>query len=1473
MPTTKTPQLTPVFSNAENHRERIRQKAVTSVQNAFPFVGKKYTVDVSDVRLEPENFGPEDYKRARLAAGTLTEQIRGKLVLKDTSTGKVIQTVPNFGLMKLPYLTAHHNFIIDGNPYSVTNQIRLKPGVFTRKKRNEELEAQFNVGSGSPFRMTMDPSSGHFHMEYGTTRIPLYPVLRKLGVDDAEIARYWNKDLVEANRTKFDKNADKHFNKLYERIVRPERRQTVEEEGRAPAEVVRETLSRSRLDPEVTQELLGKPFESVNPEALLTASKKILTVYNNKEDIDERDSLAYKRLVGVDDFIAERVKLDARDLRRKVLTKLEYGKEKDLHRAVPTNPFTKGIRSFLSTSTLSNNPMQINPLEIMDSAMKITSMGEGGISTDRAVPMEARQLHHTHLGILDPVRTPESHGVGVELRTTMFTARDEDGNMYAPMRSRRTGKIEYVPVKELARRTVAFPMQEMRGNVDVMSRGRIRSLPAGAVDYEIPNPQSMYTISTNMIPFLDSVDGNRALMGSKMVTQALPLKDPEPPLVQAASYRGKKSMVEEIASRVVPTATVDGTVTSIRNGYITIRPRRGGTETGDEGYDTKTSAEKEAAPVKIPFFKDFPLASKTYLNDELLVKPGDKVTAGQPLADSIYVRDGQLALGKNLRMAYVPFHGMNTNDAIVVSESAAQKLTSLHMYTEGMDVEHDVRVDKNAHRSYFGNKLKADQYKQLDDDGIIKPGTRVNPGDPLVVAVQKTDLSPDARMLGKLHKSLVKPYRDASLTWEHDSPGVVTDVVRTGNKIRLTVKTEEALKVGDKLSGSYGDKGVVSAIVPDHQFLQDEAGNPIDIAIAPSSVVTRLNPAQILETALGKVAAKTGKPIKVSNYAPRDNLRYVKDELKKHGLSDTETLVDPTTGKKIPKVFVGNRYIMKLMKTTDTNYSARGVEDYDINQQPSRGGAAGAKGMGRMEFNALLAHDARNVLQEIAALKSQKNDEWWRAYQLGAPPPALRTSFAYDKFGAMLTGAGVKMDKCDNFIRLGPLTDRDIAARSSGPITRALFVRSKDLRPETGGFFDPNKTGGTQGQKWAHIDLHEPIVHPVFERPVKTFLKMTEREFDKAVREEGGAGIKQRLAQIDPAKREKEVLEELRSARADARDNLVKELKYLRALREAKMRPDEAYVISRIPVVPPVFRPLVPAKDGVLQVSDANMLYRDAFIANESLAKTTGAGLPPDVRADARRHLYDSVSAVFGTRDPVSPQLQNRGAAGFIARIAGTNTGVKQGFFHSKLMKRVQDLSGRGTIVPDATLALDEVGLPEDAGWAMYAPFIVRGLVQRGYSAMDAKKMAEDRHPIAREILVNETKNRPLMINRAPTLYRYNVLGAYPKLVPGKTLRIHESYAPIMSGDYDGDALSMSVPVSPKAVEEVRNMTLSNMLLSDQRKFTLTKAAPQQEAVSGIYRATKTTARGKVQKFKTKADAMAAYNRGEITLDTPVEIG
>lgn len=1453
-PSTKVPpNLRPVLEDSSTRREHVRSAAVDGLSRAFPLKAGKWTVELSNARVEPREFSSREQKQALLEGRTLSERVRGDLVVKDAG-GTTVDKAPGFTLMHLPYFTPRHTFILDGTEYSVANQLRTKPGAYVRRRGNEELEATFNLSKGANFRVLMDPEKGLLYMQpsHTTSRIALYPVLRALGVPHQDVAGGWGAEVAAINRDAF-RSPDKHVDKLYETIIHPARRTHATPDARASA--LREYLDGTSMDPEVARATLGHPYDRASPAAILAASRKLLDVHKAAADVDDRDSLAFKTFHSVDDFVRERLQLDARSMRNKLGWKLDAhrGVIKD---ALPAAPFTRAITSFLTGSSLSAVPMQINPMELIDEASRVTMLGEGAIASERAIPMEARDVHPTHLAILDPTRVPESFKVGVDVRAGIGTRRDGHGNLYAPVRDLKTGTSTYLKAADMARSVVAFPGQDLRAGkvVDVMNKGVVDRVPFAQVTHEIEHPSDLYGPTTNLLPLLNGMQGNRALMASKHQGQALPLVHREPPLVQVESWRPGVSVEKEMVKLVVPTARQAGHVVKIDDDYIHLA----------------SSHEKRGAETdKLHYDKDLPLAAKTYLDNRLLVKVGDRVEAGQPLAESNFTKDGTLALGTNLRVAYMPYRGLNTNDGIVVSQGAADRLVSEHMYHHVLDKSGDVETGREKHRAYFGSRFTAKQYDALDESGVARPGTVVHKGDPLMIAVRPEKATGDAALLGKLSKSLVKPYAEVIETWDHDRPGVVTDVAKAGSRHSVTVKTTEALQIGDKISNRYGAKGVIAKIVPDDQMIHDEKGRPVDVILTSAGIITRINPAQLVESSLGKVAEHVGKPILVPQFAARDAVKHAKELLKEHGLSDKEEVLDPTTGRKIPGVFVGKSYFLKLFKTTDSNWAAHGAERYDYNQQPARGGDDGAKGIGKMEFDGLVAHNARNVLREAAAVKSQRNDEFWRSVQLGLPTPAPRTPFAYDKLHSMLAGAGVKVSKSGSRMSLGPLTDADISRMSSGALSDpSKLIRAKDLRPESGGLFDPAMTGGMSGTKWSHVDLAEPIVNPVFEEPVRRLLGLTQKEFSEKVGH-GGTWFRDELGRIDVDKRLAELRERSKKLRGPALDDAVKQTKYLSALKAHDLRPHEAYVLSKVPITPPIIRPILPLKDGRLQVGDANLLYRDAFLANDKLREAANV-LPSSELPKPRQHLYDAVGALFGVGDPVSPGVERRGAKGYVAAITGSRPG--SGFFQAKLMKRQQDVSGRATIAPDPTLSMDEIGVPEDMLWGMFGKFVIGRLVKRGYSAVDAEKMVGDKSPIARDELVNESKARPVIVNRAPSLHRYNIIGAYPRITAGKTITLNPFAEKGTNADYDGDAMQIHAPVTPAGVEDVKNMTLSRLLFADRRPGVL-NVAPDMEAVLGLHRATRASSNKRTRSFESTKDALAAYHRGEIDLHDPVKIG
>jgi DNA-directed RNA polymerase subunit beta len=1466
-----TKNLQPIMSDALTRRNSIRDKTVKGLTTLFPIDARNYRLEVKNVYVDTKDYSSNQQKEALMRGRTLHEPVLGTLILKDKKTDKILSQEKDYTLAHLPYFTERHTFIVGGNEYSVPSQLRLKSGVYTRERANGEFEAAFNLSKGANFRLSMEPDTGRMHMELGTSKIPLYSLLRALSVPDGDIRKYWGSELRDVNSHLADEKEDSLLTKIVNKIKRVGDVVPTTIEGKKA--FIHAYFDATEMDPEVTQRTLGTPVAKASPLALLIASKRLLQVHKGEAEADDRDSLEFKTIHAVDDFFQERLDIHARrTIARKLEQRLNRAATTDISKLVPKSTFTKSLNTFITSSNLSTQPMQINPIEILDHAMKVTSLGEGGISSERAIPFESRKIHNTHLGILDPVRTPEGDKTGIDIRSALAAHKDEHGNLYTIMKNNRTNKVEFVSAQTLAKSTVAFPGQENDTHVDVIKGKYIVSIPKREVDYSVIDPAFMFSPTAALVPFLDGIQGNRAIMGSKFQTQALPLLAREAPLVQAQGLRKGLSMEQEAAFRMVPTAPGAGVVTKVDADYIYLKL--------DKPLSPKTGAESDI--IKIPYDTNYPLASKTYTHNDVTVQKGDRVTNNQQLATSNFTKDGRSALGKNLSVAYMAYYGKNSNDAVVISEGAAKKLTSEHMYKEVLTKGADVLQGKNKFLVYYGNQYTGAQLDKLDANGIAKPGEKFHFEDPVLLALQKAPLTKEALIRGDFHKSLIKPYRNATVTWDHLTEGTVIDIADAPKQTMITLKTEEPMKIGDKLANRFGGKGVVSEIISNERMIKDESGEPLDVLFTSAGVVSRVNPAQIVEASLGKVAYKTGKAIVVPQFMAEDNVQYAKRLLKEHGVKDKETVYDPISEQHIHNIFVGRSYIHKLFKSTDTNYSAHGVTAYDVNMQPVRGGEEGAKGLGQMEINALLAHNARNNLKEMMTVKSEKSDEYWRAVEFGLPAPALKTPFVTEKFVMTLKGAGVNLQKNGAFLGLSALTDKDIKKLSSGALTlpdleksRALGLNAKNLMPEKGGLFDINITGGTGGTRWSHFELAEPIVNPVFEEPVRRLLGLTLNELRAKISETGGKGIREALNKIDLDRKEKDLLAEIKTARSSRLDNAVKQLSYIRAARKTgNDKLGDYYIWSMVPVVPPIVRPITPsARGGELQINDANYFYRDVALASQALHGHLHETKLPEEIQKGRLHLYDAVSALVGMGDPVSPQLQNRGtpAKGFIRQITGMGS-PKSGFFHKKILKRQQDLSGRATATPDNTLDMDQVGVPEELLWTTHAKFIMKGLINHGYAPLTARDMIENRAPAARVILENDLKTRPIFINRAPSLHKHNMIAAYAVPVEGKSLRINPFIEQGQNLDYDGDAMQLHVPSSDKAVKEAQGMTLSNLLFSDRHRDALL-VFPQHEAILGAYIATNKVEAGAVKKFKTAADAAKAYRTGQISANTAVKIG
>lgn len=1092
---TPSDQLQPIFASPFEINKQVDEALVRGIETQFPIVTKKYTLTVSDIRPERKEFTHKDEKDAILKSKSLTYPIRGTLTLTNNETGKVVDTQENFNLMDSFYLTGKHTLLYSGNNYSVANQLQLRPGVYTRSRDTGELESHFNTGTGRSFSVTLDPQTGIFYLEVASSRIPLAPLLsRVFGIGPKEVSNYIPDAVWQDNIKASSGKEAKIINDLYSRMT-PRQVVGASEEDKILA--LRTAIQNSQLSAATTKFTLGKPLDRVTHEALLLAMKNLVKVHSGERQEDNRDSLQFKSVQNLPDFLETRFKKE-KLLTSTLKNRISYamdkadksGKPISIRETIVSKPFNKIFSSYILDSNLVTTPSETNPVESLENVGKVTVLGglEGGISQERGVPMSARDIDPSHLGIIDPSRTPESGHAGIDQRFTISAHRDRDGNLYAAVIDK-FGKQHHLSVEEMMSSVIGFPHQDGKKTVQAQIHGELGDTDRSKVDYWLRDTTDMYTVTTNLVPFLNSNHPGRLTMAGKAIPQALSLVNREAPLVQTV-FANNKPFVQSLAQTISQTtAPVDGTITALNKDSITVQ---------DE-------AKKNHI---ITLVKNLPFNMKGFYDDEKpLVAVGDKVHRGQVLVDNNYTKDGVLALGKNLEVAYIPYKGYNHEDGLVISRSAADSLSSHHAYKVSYDVQPSTVMKKTLLMRYFPGKYTKEQLSKLDEMGFPKVGSTLVHGDPVYVVMEKREPTNEDKMLGRLHKTLVNPYRAVSEAWNHDESGTVVDAHTEGKSIRVLIRSVKDLEVGDKLTGMHGNKGIVSLILEDHEmpFIK-ETGKPVDLLLNPASVTSRINLGQLMETAAGKIAKATGKPYLVHNFAKSSNIVELNNELKAKGIPDAEMFVDPKTGKDLGHILTGPQYMIKLYKTSDQNWSARNVGGYDNTMQPTKGGEEGSKSVGYMEMLGLLGSDARKNLKEIATLKSEENSDYWKKFVTGQSLPKPKMTFATQKFFNYLRASGVKTTIQDGKITASPLTDSDILSMSNGQLKEPGMLVAKNLEPEKGGLFDVGLTGGIRGNKWTHYKLSESIVNPVFERPVKSLLGMNTKEYNAVV--QGSLGIK-----------------------------------------------------------------------------------------------------------------------------------------------------------------------------------------------------------------------------------------------------------------------------------------------------------------------------------------------------------------------------
>ena len=696
---------------------------------------------------------------------------------------------------------------------------------------------------------------------------------------------------------------------------------------------------------------------------------------------DNIDHLGNRRLNTAGDLMARHFKegmLKLRNSMRETMQTMEISSENiNPLNIINAKAISRALKDFCSISQLSHVMDTNNPLTELTQKRKITSVGPGGITKERATS-EVRDLHYTHNGRLCAIETPEGQSIGLVNSLAMFARINEYGFITAPLRrvDKKTGKVtdvvDYLTADEEDNFFVAQAIEPLTKdgqfvNEYVLCRYRdiVLEVTRDKVDYVDGSPRQFISLATALIPFLENDDTGRALLGSNMQRQAVPLVRTEAPLV-ATGLEHRAA----IDSQVLVIAHHDGTVDSVTAERIVVK-REDGTK---DFYKL----------VKFARFNE-----EACVNQKPAVYKGDKVKQGDILADGYATAGGELAIGKNMCVAYMNWEGYNFEDAILISERVVKddKFTSIALHLKECKARTTKLGDEEITRDI--PNLSEEAIKNLDEDGIVRVGSFVRPGDILVGKVTpkgETELTPEERLLRAIFGEKAREVRDSSLRVENGKDGVVVGVERFARKnkdemevgvnevIKVTIAQKRNIKVGDKMTGRHGNKGIVSKILPveDMPFMAD--GTPVDIVLNPLGVPSRLNIGQLLEVHLGLVARTLGWQVAtpVFNGCTEQDIQKLLGEngLPKDGKMQ---LYDGRTGEPFEnKTTVGYMYMLKLHHMVDTKIHARSTGAYSLVTQQPLGGKAqfGGQRMGEMEVWALEAYGAAHILQEMLTVKS-----------------------------------------------------------------------------------------------------------------------------------------------------------------------------------------------------------------------------------------------------------------------------------------------------------------------------------------------------------------------------------------------------------------------------------------------------------------------------------------------------------------------
>ncbi len=1014
------------------------QETIKAISPISDYTGSNWELHLGQLTYDLPNTTPSIAKRKGMHY-SVPVKINVKLVNKRTGA----TSEENVFFLNLPTMTPEGTFVISGIERGVINQLVRSPGVYFTSEIDHSTgkqlyNAEIRPHKGSWLEFFIGKKGVIFARIDRKKKVPATVILRAACDMNDKTLAYEFSDFINAtiaaDPTKTQAEAYMEF---YKKL-------------RPGEPVILETAQKffhDRFFDLRTYEIgmvgrykLNKKFGFtfsdtdkanwiLHKEDLIATIKYLIQLQKGEvKRLDDIDSLANRRLRSVGEIVAQiAIRPALLKFERMIKERMSLTSTKDKvnpSQLINPQPLISALNTFFKQNQLSNILDQTNPLAELELLRRVTVVGTGGLSRERA-SYSIRDVHSSQYSKICTVRSPEGPNIGLVTYLALYSRVNKYGFIEAPYRALiKAGNKYKIDTKTVylsaddefdVRTTHLGVKMDKDGNVvqewvPVRYQGDFGEAPIAEVQYIDMVPRQILGTSASLIPFVDHDDATRALMGSHMQCQAVPLINPEKPIVAT----GMEASIAQALNRVVM-ANRAGTVLHVDASKVVIKLDE---KVNPKLIDSETEISKDGTTETYPVIKySRTQPNGTCYNQHVVANLGQKVKKGDLLIDGPATQDGELSIGKNILVAYSSIDGLGFEDSFLVSDRVVKEdvFTSIHIYEYEADVVDTKLGPEELTRDIPG--VPEEQLSKLTEDGIVMIGATVGPNDILVGKVEprgEKELTAEERLLRAIFGEKAREVKDTSLRVPNGEYGVVikVDILAKEEDDELDPGVNKVVKVyvaqirrlqeGDKVAGHHGNKGVVARVMPAYDMPHLADGTPVDLVINPISVISRMNLGQLLETMLGVAGFKLGKSYTVPAFE-KFSEKQISDELKEAGWDESGKvdLYDGRTGKKYDqKVIVGVSYILKLIHMVDDKVHARSTGPYSLVTQQPLGGKArmGGQRLGEMEVWALEAHRAAHTLQEMLTIKSDDIEGRSQAFQsiikgLPIPEPAIPESF------------------------------------------------------------------------------------------------------------------------------------------------------------------------------------------------------------------------------------------------------------------------------------------------------------------------------------------------------------------------------------------------------------------------------------------------------------------------------------------------